>query len=157
MTQQQAPHDLDTARIERSIDIDAPAERVFGLLERPGWWINEGVVDPVGAGATVRSEGDEHVVTHEKWGEFRLATVLSEPPYRLSYRWFDNASSGGTLVEFTVTERPGGVTLGVVESGFETLDKSRDDVVHHVAENTDGWEKELAAARDFVEAGIGVA
>jgi len=30
--------------IERSIDISADAERVFALVSRPGWWINEGAV-----------------------------------------------------------------------------------------------------------------
>ncbi|MDO9456849.1 SRPBCC family protein [Nocardioides sp.] len=143
----QLQDDVQLDRIERSIDIDAPADKVWELLEHPGWWINEGVVD---LAAEVRTDGDRHVVVHEKWGEFRLETVLSDRPRALSYRWLDNASTGGTLVEFTIEEREGGVTLRVVESGFETLDKSREDVAHHVAENSDGWTKELAAARDHV-------
>ena len=27
-------------RIDRSIEIDATAEKVWGLVSRPGWWIN---------------------------------------------------------------------------------------------------------------------
>ena len=39
--------DLDPLdRIDRSIDIDAPAARVWSLVSRPWWWINEGTVDP---------------------------------------------------------------------------------------------------------------
>lgn len=44
---QDAAADLDPLdRIDRSIDIDAPAGRVWDLVARPGWWINEGDVDP---------------------------------------------------------------------------------------------------------------
>ena len=43
MTQTDAA-ELD--RIERSIDIDASAEKVWSLIARPGWWINEEEVDP---------------------------------------------------------------------------------------------------------------
>ena len=139
------PRELD--RIERSIDIDASAEKVWDLITRPGWWINEGEVDQV---ADVRREGDLDVVTHPKWGEFRIGTVESDRPRRLTYRWHDNASGGATTVAFRIAEREGGVTLSVVESGFLTLEKSREDVLNHVAENTDGWVKELEAARRYV-------
>ena len=41
------PTDLDPLdRIDRSIEIDAPAERVWDLVTRPGWWINEGAGGP---------------------------------------------------------------------------------------------------------------
>ena len=139
----------DTAldRIERSIDIDATAEKVWALLERPGWWINEGEIDE---SVEVRDEDGLHVVSHLKWGEFRLETLASEPPYHLTYRWHDNASGGGTTVDFTVEERDCGVTLTVVESGFRSLDKPRADIENHVRENTQGWEAELAAAERFL-------
>ncbi len=32
------------ARIEREISIDASAEKVWELIRRPGWWINDGEV-----------------------------------------------------------------------------------------------------------------
>ena len=139
--------DPDLDRIERSIEIDAGPEKVWDLIARPGWWINEGEVDLV---AEVRRDGDLDVVTHPKWGEFRLETVESDRPHRLVYRWHDNASDGSTTVCFGIEEREGGVTLSVVESGFLSLSKSRAEVLNQVRENTDGWEKELAAARRFV-------
>lgn len=150
MTQLHPDIDPELDRIERSIAIDASSARVWDLITRPGWWINEGEVDGV---ATVSRDGDLDVVSHPKWGEFRIETVESDQPHRLVYRWHDNASGGGTTVTFTVAEREGGVTLTVVETGFLSLDKSRDDVLHHVEENSGGWEHELAAARRFVEAG----
>lgn len=142
--------DTTLDRIERSIDIDATAEKVWALLERPGWWINEGEVDP---SVEVREEDGLHVVNHPKWGEFRLETLANEAPYHLTYRWHDNASGGGTTVDFQVVERPGGVTLTVVESGFQSLEKPRADIENHVRENTQGWESQLAAAQRFLTQG----
>ena len=147
MTQLHQDIDPELDRIERSIDIDASAEKVWELITRPGWWINEGDVDEV---ADVRRDGDLDVVTHPKWGEFRIRTVESDEPHRIVYRWHDNASGGGTTVEFRVAERGGGVTLSVVETGFLSLDKSREDVLHHIEENSGGWETELAAAGRYV-------
>lgn len=140
--------DLELDRIERSIDIDATAEKVWSLLERPGWWINEGEVDP---DPHLRREGDADVVEHPTYGEFRLVTLASEPPRHLAVTWFDGDADAGTRVEFTVVDRAeGGVTLTVVESGFRALGKSHADVVKHVEENTAGWETELAAGRRFL-------
>src|SRR4249919_1813509 len=58
-------------RIDRSIEIDAPAERVWDLVTRPGWWINEGAVDPE---PDVHVDGSLTVLTHPKYGEFQLET-----------------------------------------------------------------------------------
>ncbi|KQY64066.1 hypothetical protein ASD30_03610 [Nocardioides sp. Root140] len=140
--------DQELDRIERSIDIDATAEKVWTLLEQPGWWINEGEIDPE---PDVRREGDADVVVHPKYGEFRLLTLASEPPRHLVVTWLDGDASAGTRVEFTVADRAGGgITLTVVESGFAGLGKARADVVKHVEENTSGWEAELDLARRHV-------
>ena len=140
-------------RIERHIQIDATAERVWELVSRPGWWINEGTVD---SDPDVRQDGDLTVVSHPKYGIFRLRTVTTDHPSYVAFRWLEQRSDGdgeapSTLVEFWITERVGGVTLTVVESGFTGLGKERAAVVDHVQENTAGWETELAAARTFVE------
>jgi uncharacterized protein YndB with AHSA1/START domain len=140
-------------RIERDIEIDASAERVWELISRPGWWINEGAVDP---DPDLRQDGDLTVVSHPEFGEFRLRTVTADHPSYLAFRWLEQDAAGGddapsTLVEFWIRERAGGVTLTVVESGFTGLGKERAAVVSHVQENTQGWETELAAAKTFVE------
>ncbi len=135
-------------RIERSIDIDASAEKVFALVQRPGWWINEEEVDPE---PELRREGEYDVLTHPKYGEFRLRTLESDPPRHVSFHWVDNvAPEAGTTVEFWIEDRPGGVTLRVVESGFGSLQKDRAAIDNQIRENTRGWEIELAAAKRFV-------
>src|SRR3954469_25051454 len=90
----QTDEELD--RIERSIDIDATAEKVWSLIERPGWWINEEEGDPE---PVLRREGDQDVLVHPKWGEFRLQTLERDEPRHISYLWVDNvAPEAGTTV-----------------------------------------------------------
>jgi len=147
--------DLDPLdRIDRTIDIDASADRVWDLVARPGWWINEGVVDPE---PDLRVEGSATVVDHPTYGEFRFETVASRPPSYVAYRWLDGDSGIGTLVEFQITPRDGGVTLAVAESGFSRLDKPREDWVKQREGNVAGWAEELQAARRYVEQPVGPA
>ncbi|MEU0837726.1 hypothetical protein [Streptomyces sp. NPDC005969] len=56
-------------RIARQIDIDAPAERVWELVARPGWYVNDGAVE---ADPDLCYEGDVAVVRHPTLGEFRF-------------------------------------------------------------------------------------
>ncbi len=145
-TDVQVDEELD--RIERSIDIDASVEKVWSLITRPGWWINEGEVD---ADPEMHREGDYDVVVHPKHGTFRFATLERDEPRHIAYHWVDNvAPEAGTTVAFWIEDRPGGVTLRVVESGFHGLKKDRAAIDNQIKENTSGWELELAAAKRFV-------
>jgi uncharacterized protein YndB with AHSA1/START domain len=143
--------DLDPLdRIDRSIEIDASAERVWDLVTRPGWWINEGAVE---VDPDVRVEGSTTVLTHAKFGEFRLETVESRPTTYIAYRWLEPDMDGaGTLVEFRIEPRGDGVTLSVAESGFSRLGKSREEWLKRREGNDTGWQEELRAAKTFVEA-----
>lgn len=140
-------------QIIRQIDIDAPAERVWELVARPGWYVNDGVVD---ADPDLRHEGDVAVLHHPKLGAFRFRTVTLDKPRYAAFRWigtpFRDESTPSTLVEFWIDERDGGgVTLRVVESGFSGL---ADDPAVWLKEregNDKGWLTELEAAKVFVE------
>ena len=144
-----ATTDLDPLdRIDRSIEIDASADRVWDLVTRPGWWINEGSVDPE---PDIRVEGETAVVSHPTYGEFRLVTVESRPTSYVAYRWLDQDSDSGTLVEFRIEPRAGGVTLSVAESGFSQLGKSREEWLKRREGNVEGWRDELKAAKVFAE------
>jgi uncharacterized protein YndB with AHSA1/START domain len=142
--------DLDPLdRIDRTIDIDASAERVWDLVTRPGWWINEGTVDDE---PDIRIDGSTAVVTHPKFGEFRLETVESRPPSYIAYRWLEpDTADVGTLVEFRIEPRAEGVTLSVAESGFSQLGKAREEWMKRREGNDAGWREELHAAKVFVE------
>jgi len=144
---QPTPNDLDPLdRIDRSIDIDAPAERVWELVSRPGWWINDGEVE---AEPDLTVTGDDALLRHATHGEFRLRVVESRPTSYLSYRWVDG--DDGTLVEFWIELRDGGVTLRVAESGFSTLGKPRAEWLGQRGSHVEGWATELGASRTWVE------
>lgn len=141
-------------RIDKSIEIDASAEKVFALVSRPGWWINDGAIDPE---PELRQEGEVTVVTHARHGEFRLAAVACEPPSYVAFRWHHRLPEDGrqrsTLVEFRIEPREGGgVTLSVAESGFAGLQKPREEWLRDRSDNVEGWDTELAAARTHLEA-----
>ena len=143
--------------ISRQIDIDASAEKVWQLIVRPGWYINDGAVedDP-----EMRQELDEQgrqmqVVVHPTLGEFYFRTVALDEPRHAAFRWVGTPHreiTEGTLVEFWIDEREGGgVTLRVLESGFSTL---ADDPAVWLREregNDAGWTQELAAGKIWVE------
>ena len=148
---------IDTKdRIERTIEIDAPAERVWMLVSQPGWWINDGAI----VDHEIERVGDLDIVHDPKHGAFPIRTERLDPPRYAAFRWMadqeDRSGEGpSTLTEFWIDDREGssGVTLRVAESGFASLGKSEEERRKHVDENTEGWETELAAARKFVEAG----
>ncbi|MGA8987466.1 ATPase [Aeromicrobium sp.] len=138
-------------RIDRSIDIDATADRVWSLISQPGWWINDGTINPdqVVERDTGDDSGDDTVVVvrHEKHGEFRVRTIELDQPRYAAFRWLANDDHDGTLVEFWVEDRPGGVVLRVVESGFSGLSDDRPTWLTAREGNVEGWATELAAAR----------
>ena len=79
-------------RIDRSIDIDAPAERVWALISQPGWWINDGTIDP--DQAVDRESDDVVVVHHDEHGDFRIRTVELDQPRYAAFRWLATTARG---------------------------------------------------------------
>jgi uncharacterized protein YndB with AHSA1/START domain len=158
-------------QIERQIDIAASAERVWELIRRPGWWINEGTIVDVQFDA----DCDVNVIRHPKHGDFRIKTVALDEPRHAAFRWLAGAGNSGggsdgesdaatggtrageqstdgdsTLVEFWIEDTASGVSLRVVESGFASLSVSSEERRKRIEGNTEGWTIELAAARDWV-------
>lgn len=138
-------------RIERDIPIDAPIERVWQLVSEPGWWINAGEITE----HRIEWQDDLAVVHDDANGQFTIRTIRADPPRYVSFRW----ELGGdgkpddlhTLVEFFLDDRPGGVTLRVVESGFASLDLPAERHRARFDENSEGWEIELAAAQTHLQ------
>ncbi|MGA7203212.1 MAG: ATPase [Specibacter sp.] len=135
-----------TDRIEREIAITASAERVWELICRPGWWINDGVVvehayDPA---------SDVNVITHPVHGRFRVKTVTLDAPRYAAFRWLgDNPDAPTTLVEFWIESAGAGVVLRVAESGFDSLPASEEERRKTFDGNTEGWGIEMNAAREW--------
>jgi uncharacterized protein YndB with AHSA1/START domain len=133
--------------VERSILINAGIERVWDLVTRPGWWINDGEVTD----HRIERDSDLCRVHDPACGEFEILVVKLEPLSYAAFRWRSDGQTRSvdgptTLVEFRLDDNNDGtVTVRVVESGFDGLD-SPDDVRRANREGNDaGWRQELAA------------
>ncbi|NGN95777.1 ATPase [Nocardioides sp. KC13] len=144
--------------ISRQIDIQASAEKVWSLITRPGWYVNDGtVLDEQDTRVETADDGTEiAVVTHPTMGEFRFRTVELDEPRYAAFRWLGTPYrdvTEGTLVEFWIEDNPaGGVTLKVLESGFSTLSDDPAVWLKEREGNDNGWAMELEAAKTYVEA-----
>ncbi|MEP6651130.1 MAG: SRPBCC domain-containing protein [Lapillicoccus sp.] len=139
---------VTTDRIERSIAIAATPERVWGIVSEPGWWINDGTIRP----HRIDDAGDGLFIVHdEEHGAFRIRTEQLDPPRYAAFRWIgrEDEKGAGTLTEFWLEASEDGVTLRVVESGLDNVPEDRRE--DYLRENSEGWEMELAAARDVAE------
>ena len=141
----------DTDRIERSVLIDVPRERVWRALsnaEEFGTWFGADLKGQTfAAGKRARGRvtfpGYEHV-----W--FDIVVERVEPSSLLSYRWHpyavdpavDYSAETPTLVTFTLNEAPNGATrLTVVESGFDKVPAHRRREAFRM--NTEGWDGQI--------------
>jgi uncharacterized protein YndB with AHSA1/START domain len=149
-------------RIERSVTIDAPRERVWNALvdaETFGTWFGanlKGQVFEPGrrARGNITITGYEHVA-------FDVLVERVEPMSLFSYRWHPYAVDPAvdydretpTLVTFTLRDAPGnGTVLTVVESGFENVPPHRRLDAFRM--NSGGWEIQLKNIADHA-AGAG--
>ncbi|MFE6508217.1 ATPase [Nocardioides sp. NPDC057767] len=144
--------------ISRQIDIEATADKVWALITRPGWYVNDGtVLDGSDTRIETADDGTEiAVVTHPTMGDFRFRTVELDEPRYAAFRWLGTPYrdvSEGTLVEFWIKDNPaGGVTLEVLESGFSTLSEDPAVWLKEREGNDNGWAMELEVAKTYVEA-----
>lgn len=139
----------DLTRVDRSIDIAAPPERVWRALtdaaELSAWF-------------RVTIEGDL-ALGNEVWmtsvhpghvGQ-RFSVIVAEmkPPERLVWRWhpgeidpaIDYSREPRTTVTFTLEPTAAGTRLSVAETGFDLISPGRRAKVH--AENSQGWTEVL--------------
>ena len=149
--------------IERDIFIAAPIEKVWELISVPGWWINDG---PLDLGSVERLADDRAVVHHPDAGDLLVERLAADAPHTVTFRWL--VSGAGvqrpdaaadqflyTRVTFTLTTEPGGTRLAVTEGGFATAAMDEKARGRAYADNSEGWEIELGAARAYLETPAG--
>jgi uncharacterized protein YndB with AHSA1/START domain len=141
----------DTDRIERSIVINAPLERVWRAVsnaEEFGTWFGVNLKGMSFApGQRTRGHitypGYEHI-----W--FDVAVERVEPQSLLSFRWHpfaidpdvDYSNEEPTLVTFTLEDAEGsGTLLTVVESGFDKVPPHRRLEAFRM--NSQGWDAQM--------------
>ncbi|WP_197062005.1 SRPBCC domain-containing protein [Sinomonas humi] len=133
-------------RIDKSIEIAAPVERVFALVSEPGWFVNDGEYRP----HQIDRDGDVSLVRDPVHGDFGILTVELDAPHHVVFRWVGEGA-GSTLLEFFVEEYDGGARLRVVETGFASLPGSDADRRAAFEGNSQGWDIELGVARAVCE------
>ena len=145
--------------IERDIFISAPVEKVWELVSVPGWWINDGTLD---LNSVERLADDRAVVHHPDAGGLLVERLEFEAPRTVTFRWLVSGAEVRrpdaaedqflyTRVTFTLTSEPGGTRLAVTENGFATAAMEEKARRRAHADNSEGWEIELDAARAYLE------
>ena len=140
--------------IEKSIEIEAPIDRVWNLMtdgaELPRWWhsMESAEVDLVPGGEMLfRWKKDEHGISAAR-------VVEVDEPHRFVWSWAANnagrppSPGDQTLVEFRLEELGEVTRVTVRESGFETLEGTPEQQMHTLEGNTQGWAQVLDHLRD---------
>jgi uncharacterized protein YndB with AHSA1/START domain len=150
---------METDRIERSIVINAPRERVWRAIsnaEEFGTWFHANLKGQ----RFVPGERTRGALTYPGWEHIDFDVVIDriEPMELLSYRWHpypidqsvDYSKETPTLVTFTLKDAPNnGTVLTVVESGFDKVPPARRLEAFRM--NSRGWEGQMANIARHVE------
>jgi uncharacterized protein YndB with AHSA1/START domain len=151
--------DASTDRIERKITLRASRSRVWRALsdskEFGAWFGVDFKGKPFVAGKPLKGQiiypGFEHLV---------MVVVIEQivPERLLSWRWHPAAIEPGvdyseepmTLVVFELEEAAGGISLRVVESGFDKIPLARRAKAFRM--NSSGWEEQMQSVEKHVAA-----
>jgi uncharacterized protein YndB with AHSA1/START domain len=148
----------EPGRIDRTIEVNAPPERVWRALttakDLAAWFqvTIEGEIAP----------GNEVWMTsmHPGHAGVRFAVRFTEmtPPRRFAWQWHPGAVDPGvdysrepwTTVTFTLEPSGRGTRLSVAETGFDEIPIARRAKVY--ADNSGGWTEVLVWIQKYAEA-----
>jgi uncharacterized protein YndB with AHSA1/START domain len=150
--------EAEMSRIDRTIEIRAPPERVWQALtssaELSAWFqvTIEGEIAP-GNEVWMTSVHAQHSGTR-----FRVKFVELTPPVRFVWQWHPGAVDPNvdysleprTTVTFTLEPCEAGTRLSVAETGFDGLSLARRAKVY--GDNSQGWTEVLVWLQRYVEA-----
>jgi uncharacterized protein YndB with AHSA1/START domain len=142
-------------RIEKSVELEAPVERVWRALtdhEEFGAWFRVKLDGPFAVGEI--TTGRMTYPGHEG-AVWTSLTQAMDPPRLFAFRWGHPADpqvetdlEPSTLVEFHLEPTSRGTRLTVVESGFERLPPDRR--LEALRGNEAGWTIQTQKIRDHV-------
>ena len=148
----------ELSRIDRTIEIDAPPDRVWRALtdaaELSAWFQVkiEGAVAP-GTEVWMTSVHPGHAGQR-----FRVRFTEMAPPHRFVWEWYpgavdptvDYSREPRTKVTFTLEPSERGTRLSVSETGFDAISLARRAKVYK--DNSQGWAEVLVWLQKHVEA-----
>jgi uncharacterized protein YndB with AHSA1/START domain len=158
---------MDTDRIEKQVVLRAPLDRVWRAISDSrefGRWFGVRIDGPFVAGKSVIAtitpttvDGEVAKLQEPHAGKTAIWHIVAvEAPRRFAYRWHpyavepdvDYDREPTTLVEFTLSQAPGGVLLTVVESGFDAIPEARRSTAFE--SNSEGWAKQVELVRKYL-------
>lgn len=145
-------------RIDRTIDVNAPPERVWRVLTTAkdlAAWFRMSVDGEIVEGADVWM-----TATHPDYAGVRFVLRIKEltPPRRFVWQWHPSATDPAvdysqepwTTVTFTLEPNGTGTRLSVSETGFNELSLARRAKAY--ADNTGGWTQVIVWIQKYAEA-----
>jgi len=148
----------ELSRIDRTIEIAAPPERVWRALttvSEISAWFEVTIEGDIAPGSTLWMTS-----LHAQYAGQRFAVHVKEmtPPRRFVWQWHpgevdpsvDYSREPQTTVTFVLEPSGGGTRLSVSETGFNEISLARRAKVY--GDNSQGWTDVLAAIQKYVEA-----
>jgi uncharacterized protein YndB with AHSA1/START domain len=147
----------ELSRIDRTIEINAPRERVWRALtnaEELSAWFQVKIDGPIAPDTEVWMTS---LHTGYAGQRFRVRFTEMAPPERLVWEWHpgevdpnvDYSREPRTTVTFTLEPSPRGTRLSVSETGFDEISLARRAKVHK--DNSQGWPEVLVWLQKYVE------
>ena len=145
-------------RIDRTIDIQAPPERVWRALtdaaELSSWFKVE-IEGPIAPGAEIWMTS---LMPGHEGTRFPVRIVELTPPRRMVWQWppgevdpgADYSRDPRTTVTFTLEPSTQGTRLTLSETGFDAISLERR--AKAFADNSQGWSEVLVWLQQYVEA-----
>jgi uncharacterized protein YndB with AHSA1/START domain len=151
--------------VEREILIEASPEVVWGVITEPEqivrWFSDDAEVEArAGAEGTLTWKPGGRGGDKESDSIVPIRVVEAEPFRRFSFRWNHPQGAGpdesnSALVEFSLTEEPGGTRLTVLESGIGAVTHDEQGKTRYRRQHEHGWEKHLGELLDYVASKAG--
>jgi uncharacterized protein YndB with AHSA1/START domain len=146
-----------TDRVEKTIDLNAPIERVWQALTDHtefGTWFKVKIDAPFVSGQVATGQ-----ITHPGYEHVKWAATIKEmaPPHLFAFTWHpyavdpkvDYSGETPTRVEFRLEAIAGGTRLVIVETGFEALPAHRRPDALRM--NDSGWATQARNIKAHVE------
>jgi uncharacterized protein YndB with AHSA1/START domain len=145
-------------RIEKTIELNAPVERVWRALTDHtefGAWFQVKLDGPFVLGGVSTGHITYPGYEHMAW---RATVTRMEPTRLFAFTWphpadpgVDDPDAPCTLVEFRLEPTPTGTRLHIVESGFDALPPDRRTTA--MRRNEGGWTEQVVNIQAHVDAG----
>ena len=147
----------ELSRIDRTIEIQAPLERVFKALtsaDELSEWFQVRIEGPIIPGGEVWMTSVHPDHAGQRW-PVRIVELTA--PRRVVWQWHpgqvdparDYSREPQTTVTFTLEPSGGGTRVSVSETGFDAIALERRAKVYQ--DNTQGWSEVLVWLQKYVE------